>query len=280
MEDCVKKVGFDSDLVKLELKKYMDVDTQIEYLIDFEAEAWKVADEVGSVYLLLEKHIEKHFDSKNFDKPNKSKMLDRRVFNFIDRRTKKFNNEKTKKILYCIRDLTLNQSFLRADEEFQHWMNEIGDFAQYISSEIEKRQAIVPFRIERRIKKFYWMGDEKVLIDMFDQFRSKEFWEYDGETKDAIALHFSIDKRDTIPILSNLPFQKINWLFELNDLARWYKVMIEKNYINAPTTLHMTLASHFFLNGKAVDYLIYGDRYQHVKPKGDYKTRQPLNKYL
>lgn len=281
MEDCVKKVGFDIQLVEKELQVYHDNLTEVDYLVNLESVVWDVADEVDDVLIAMEEHIKKHQGKKDFGKPNRSRLIDTIVFDFIDRRAKKAKNELSQKILYCIRDLTLNRTFFEADEEFEHWMNELSEFQQYLAFEIEKREKLLSQRIERKIKKLYWMGSEETLIDMFEQFKSKEFWEYTGNTMNAITLHFNIDKREIIPIKSELPFQKINWLFEMNDLVKWYRVMIEKKYIFEDTSSkHIILTSHFLLNGKQIDYKIIGDRYRQVKSNPDYKIHSALNTFL
>ena len=280
IEDCVKKVGYDIDLIKSELERYNDIQIQVTYLVRLEDEVWKTLADVDNVFISLEKHIEKHIGSKNFNIPNKSKILDMIVFDFIDRQAKKVKDEKAKTILFCIRDLCLGKTFLEADQEFEHWINELGEVLHYLNFEIEKREIHLPSRLESRIKKLYWMGSEEFLIDMFEQFKSKEIWEYGGDKMNAIAHHFSIDKRETIPIKSELPFQKINWLFEPSDLARWYRTMIEKNYIIKDYMSNLLITFHFLLNGNEIDHQVFGDRFRQIESKATYKTHTVLNQYL
>ena len=281
MKNCIEKIGFDIQLVEKELQRIHDNSLEVDYLVNFESVVWNVIDEVGNVIIAMENHNKKHPVKKDFNKPTKSKVIDTKVFNFINGRAKKVKDKLSEKFLNCISYLTLNKNFIEADKVLEHWINELGEFSDYLSDEIESRQSTLKQRVERNIKKFYWNESEETLIDMFEQFKSKGFWEYEGDTKNAIAIHFNIDKREVIPIKSELPIQKINWLFKMNDLVKWYRVMIDKKYIVKDTSIkHKILASHFLLNGKQIDSKIFGDRYRQVKSNPDYKIHSTLNTFL
>jgi len=281
MEDCIKKIGFDVDLVKKEMDRYEKMEDQLDYLSNLESKSREVLYDVDNILILLENHIEKNLNKDGFDKIKSGNVINLNAFSFVSKKIKSIKNPNSKKVLDCILPKLVGKTFMETDKIFEKWINKIDSYRDKLFFMIEQGEKLTEYRTENRIEKFLWLSDEESLLNLFNSLVSNGFLEPLEDLYESLALHFNLNERKKIPIQSKLPFKRFNWLNEEKDLAYFHLKLNTFNLLEFTNSKHILFTDHFVLRGAGLKSKNFGDYYNQVKKRpNDYIPNNSLENIL
>jgi hypothetical protein len=271
--NCVKKMGYDFDLVNTFLSnKSLTPEEQLEYLTANAKNVSKVSSDINKLLTALEYKM---------DKPQwqSESKIEGKAASFLVKEKKKFTNMNTLNLIKCIFNESLFSTLNELDILLTKIYDELGYFYDNLDDKIVPltyQLGVIAWKTKNR-RKFYWIGDEKDLIIVFNQLVDKGFINGNEVDLNHLGLHFTPKHRNKIPALSRTRFAKINWLTNKKELMQLFKHLITRSLIEKTPVIPITISEHFKVRNEMLDASNISDFYSKILNKGLYQPSQSLD---